>query len=112
MDIECEEGGVCSGGDGFSGGLDGKLVEQSSVLSSKSKEVVLAFDSLQCNPVGVVDGASKSVDVYCVEDCFVPDEDVADEDVSKEMLEEMGLECGGVMKFLDIEWCYDVNGDR
>ncbi|KAI3669747.1 hypothetical protein L6452_41129 [Arctium lappa] len=38
-EAECEEGGDCSGRDDFSGGLDDELVGQSSVLSSKRKEV-------------------------------------------------------------------------
>ncbi|KAI3667009.1 hypothetical protein L6452_42051 [Arctium lappa] len=47
--------------------------------TSNSKDVVLAFDSLQCSNVEVVDGVSKPVEVYRVEDCFVPDEIIAKE---------------------------------
>ncbi|KAI3734412.1 hypothetical protein L6452_13880 [Arctium lappa] len=52
------------------------ISEEVSVMfasTSSSKDVVLAFDSLQCSTVEVVDGVSKPVDVYRVDGCFVPD---------------------------------------
>ncbi|KAI3769838.1 hypothetical protein L6452_00952 [Arctium lappa] len=64
--------------DKFDDALD-EVVGSLIALISKSKQVVLAFDSLQCNTVKVVDGVSKSVEVFRVEDCFVPDEVVDDE---------------------------------
>ncbi|KAI3771482.1 hypothetical protein L6452_02647 [Arctium lappa] len=42
--------------------------------SDATKEVVLAFDSLKCSIVEVLDGASKSVEFFRVDDCFVNDE--------------------------------------
>ncbi|KAI3673149.1 hypothetical protein L6452_39265 [Arctium lappa] len=53
---------------------DGRSLSE---LGSKGEEVVLAFDSLHCN---TVDGVSKSVEVFRVEGCFVPDEVVVDEE--------------------------------
>ncbi|KAI3729184.1 hypothetical protein L6452_17836 [Arctium lappa] len=48
-------------------------------LNSNNEEVVLAFDFLQCHTVEVVNGVSKPVEVFRVEDCLVPDEGVDDE---------------------------------
>ncbi|KAI3669097.1 hypothetical protein L6452_40320 [Arctium lappa] len=43
-------------------------------LPSKNKDVVLAFNSLQCNASEVVEGLPQCSDFFRVEDCFVADE--------------------------------------
>ncbi|KAI3718877.1 hypothetical protein L6452_19762 [Arctium lappa] len=51
-----------------------------SPLESGNDDVVLAFDSMQCNSCHVVVGITESEDCFRAEDCFVPDVEVNDED--------------------------------
>ncbi|KAI3772524.1 hypothetical protein L6452_03710 [Arctium lappa] len=90
MDKQSEFVGNCSDGDGLKyidecrstvvdvaeGKSDVDLGEDLATLislTSNKKEVVLVFDSLQCNTVEVVDGVLKPIEVFHAEECFVPD---------------------------------------
>ncbi|KAI3707277.1 hypothetical protein L6452_25652 [Arctium lappa] len=56
-------------------GADEDLDASFSSLASNNDEVVLAFDSMKCDSSRVVAGVLDSLDCFCVEECFVPNEE-------------------------------------